>query len=155
MTLSDNGDRAYMADPTGGDLLIADTSQIQARKPNPQVREISRLTWKTASIPQNAIPFTENGHAYVLEFDEYTAGTLNPHGSRDTVGAARIIDISKEAAPFVVSNLRLQVNQPADHHAAGNDPGTFSPAQGYAAHYCNIPTRVNPTIVACSFIASG
>jgi hypothetical protein len=49
----------------------------------------------------------------------------------------------------------LQVNQPADHAAAGNDPGTFSPAQGYAAHYCNIPTRVDPKIVACSFIASG
>jgi hypothetical protein len=55
----------------------------------------------------------------------------------------------------VVANLRLQVNQPADHAAAGNDPGTFSPAQGYAAHYCNIPTRVDPKIVACSFIASG
>ncbi len=155
MTLSDNGDRAYVADPTGGDMLILDTSQIQERKPNPQVREVSRLTWKSASIPQNAIPFTENGHPYVLEFDEYTAGTLNPEGSRDTVGAARIIDISNEAAPFVVSNLRLAVDQPAAHHAAGNDPGTLSPAQGYAAHYCNLPTRVNPQLVACSFIASG
>ena len=27
--------------------------------------------------------------------------------------------------------------------------------QGYAAHYCNIPTRVNPKVVACSFIVSG
>jgi hypothetical protein len=155
MTLSNDGNRAYVADPTGGDMLILDTSQIQARKANPQAREISRLGWKTASIPQNAIPFTENGHPYVLEFDEYTAGTLNPLASRDTVGAARIIDISDETHPFVVSNLRLQVDQPADHNAAGNDPGTLSPAQGYAAHYCNIPTRVNPKIVACSFIASG
>ena len=56
MTLSDNGDRAYVADPSSGDMLILDTSQIQERKPNPQVREISRLTWKSASIPQNAIP---------------------------------------------------------------------------------------------------
>jgi hypothetical protein len=155
MTLSDDGNRAYVADPHGGDLLILDTSQIQARKANPQAREISRLTWASASIPQNAIPFTENGHPYVLEFDEYTAGTLNPAASRDTVGAARIIDISNEAAPFVVSNLRLQVDQPAEHNAAGNDPGTLSAAQGYAAHYCNLPTRVNPKLVACSFIASG
>ena len=80
MTLSADGNRAYVADPTGGDMLILDTSQIQARKANPQVREISRLGWKTASIPQNAIPFTEQGHPYVLEFDEYTAGTLNPAG---------------------------------------------------------------------------
>ncbi len=155
MTISDDGNRAYVADPTGGDMLILDTSQIQARKPNPQAREVSRLTWASASIPQNAIPFTENGHPYVLEFDEYTAGTLNPQGSRDTVGAGRIIDISNEAHPFVVSHLRLQVDQPAEHHAAGNDPGTLNPAQGYAAHYCNVPTEVNPKLVACSFIASG
>lgn len=27
--------------------------------------------------------------------------------------------------------------------------------QGYAAHYCNIPTPVDPKVVACSFIVSG
>jgi hypothetical protein len=31
----------------------------------------------------------------------------------------------------------------------------MSPVQGYAAHYCNVPTRVDPKIVACSFIVSG
>ncbi len=155
MTLSNDGNRGYIADPTAGQMTILDTSQIQARKPNPQVREVSRLTWNSVSIPQNAIPFTEDGHPYVLEFDEYTQATLNPSGSRDIVGAGRIIDVSDETHPFVVANLRLQVNQPAEHAAAGNDPGTFSPAQGYAAHYCNIPTRVDPKIVACSFIASG
>jgi len=92
MSISDDGNRAYVADPSNGDMLILDTSQIQARKPNPQAREISRLTWASASIPQNAIPFTEHGHPYVLEFDEYTAGTVNPTGNRDAVGAARIFD---------------------------------------------------------------
>jgi hypothetical protein len=154
MTLSDNGDTAYVADPSGA-LTILNVSQIQDRKPNPQATEISRLTWKSVSIPQNAIPFTEDGHPYLLEFDEYTAGTLNPTASRDVIGAARIIDIANPAHPFVVSNMRLAVDQPAAHKAAGNDPGTLSPAQGYAAHYCNIPTEVNPQLVACSFIASG
>ena len=155
MTLSDDGNRAYVADPTGGQMAILDTSQIQARKPNPQVREISRLTWNSASIPQNAIPFTEDGHPYVLEFDEYTQATLNPSGDANAVGAARIIDISDETHPFVVANLRLAVDNPAEHAAANGDPGTTSPAQGYAAHYCNIPSRVDPKLVACSFIASG
>ena len=135
-------------------MLILDTSEIQARKPNPQAREISRLTWQNASIPQNAIPFTRDGKPYVLEFDEYTQGTTGG-GNSDAVGAGRIVDISDERQPRVISNLRLQVNQAADHKAASGDPGTFSPAQGYAAHYCNIPTRTNPRIVACSFIASG
>jgi hypothetical protein len=51
--------------------------------------------------------------------------------------------------------MRLQIDQPAAHAAAAGDPGASSKPQGYAAHYCNIPTRVDPKIVACSFIASG
>jgi hypothetical protein len=136
-------------------MAILDTSEIQARKPNPQVREVSRLTWKSASIPQNAIPFTRDGKPYVLEFDEYTASTLNPSGNKDAVGAGRIIDISDETKPRIVAHLRLQVNQPKEHADASGDPGANNPAQGYAAHYCNIPTRVDPKVVACSFIASG
>jgi hypothetical protein len=155
MTLSDDGTRAYAADPTGGDLLILDTTQIQRRNPHAQAFEVSRLSWKNASIPQNAIPFTRGGHPYVLEFDEYTQSTVNPGGNSDAVGAARIIDIADERQPRVISNLRLEVNQAAEHKAAAGDPGTFSPAQGYAAHYCNIPARKDPLIVACSFIASG
>jgi hypothetical protein len=155
MTISDDGTRAYAADPTDGELLILDTTQIQRRNPHAQAFEISRLTWQNASIPQNAIPFTRDGHPYVLEFDEYTQSTVNPGGNPDAVGAGRIIDIADERQPRVISNLRLQVNQAAEHKAAAGDPGTFNPAQGYAAHYCNIPTGDNPRIVACSFIASG
>ncbi|MFL5884678.1 MAG: LVIVD repeat-containing protein [Thermoleophilaceae bacterium] len=156
MSLSDDGNRAYIADPHH-QLLILDTSEIQARKPDPKTREISRLTWKGASIPQNAIPFTENGHPYLLETDEYTQGTTDTSGDRDLVGAGRIIDISDEKHPFVVSNLRLAVDQPAEHKAAEGDPGASmnSGPQGYAGHYCNFDSEVNPKIVACSFIASG
>ncbi|MGI8579068.1 MAG: hypothetical protein ACR2K9_00735, partial [Solirubrobacteraceae bacterium] len=157
MSLSPDGKRGYIADANGGNMLILDTSEIQARKPNPHAHEISRLTWRAASIPQNAIPFTENGKPYVLEFDEYTQATLDPNGDKDAVGAGRIIDISNERKPYVVANLRLKINQPAEHKAASDagDPGTMNPAQGYAAHYCGLPTRVNPKLVACSFIASG
>jgi hypothetical protein len=101
------------------------------------------------------MPFTENGKPYLLETDEYTQATLNPNGDNDVVGAARLIDISDETKPFVASNLRLQVDQPADHAAAASDPGGNQAPQGYAAHYCDVPTRVDPKIVACSFIESG
>jgi hypothetical protein len=158
MSLSDDGNRAYIADPTARNMLILDTSEIQARKANPQAKEVSRMTWDRASIPQNAIPFTENGKPYVLEFDEYNASTLGT-GSPDDVGAGRIIDISNERAPKIVGNIRLQIDQPKEHAEFGTDPGADGQinggAQGYAAHYCNIPTRVDPKIVACSFIASG
>jgi hypothetical protein len=147
MSLSPDGNRLYVADALGGNMAILDVSEIQARKENPQVREVSRVTWTNATIPQNAIPFTKHGHRYVLEFDEYSSG--------DEVGAAHIIDIGDETQPRVVANLRLQVNQPKEHAEAANDPGAFSPVQGYGAHYCNIPTRVDPNVVACSFINSG
>ncbi len=153
MSLSPDGNRGYIADPDG-QLAILDTSQIQARRSNPQTREVSRLTWKSASIPQNAIPFTVRGRPYLLETDEYTAGTSGG-GNRDEVGAARIIDIGDERRPRVIANLRLQVNQPADHKAASGDPGALSPVQGYAGHYCDVATPVDPKLVACSFIVSG
>ena len=161
MTLSPDGNRAYLANPDTrfGDLTILDTSEIQARKPNPHAREISRITWDRISIPQNAQRFTVGGKPYVLEYDEYNASTLDPSGDADQVGAGRIIDISDERNPRIVSYLRLQINEPAEHAKYGNDPGADGPAggggQGYAAHYCNIPTRVDPKLVACSFIVSG
>ena len=143
LTISDDGNRAYVADPINGQLLILDTSEIQARKPNPQVREISRLTWGPVTIPQNAIPITIHGKPYLLEFDEYAVRFSAP-APPDTVGAARLIDISDELHPRVVSNLRLEVNQPAGHHEASGDPGAISPVQGYAAHYCNVPRENDP-----------
>jgi LVIVD repeat len=153
MSLTGDGKRAYLAD-TDGELVILDTSEIQARKENPQAREISRLTWHAASIPQNAIPFRRDGRPYVLEIDEYTQGTAGG-GDGHLVGAARIIDIRDERRPRVISNLRLRVNQPKEHEEASGDPGQLNPTQGYAAHYCDVPTRVDPLVVACSFISSG
>ena len=99
------------------------------------------------SIPQNAIPITIDGHQYLVEIDEF--------GAQSEVGAGRIIDIGDETQPQGVSNLRLEVHQPENFAAKANDPGAQNPVQGYAGHYCNVPTRVDPEIVACSMILSG
>ncbi|WP_199223830.1 LVIVD repeat-containing protein [Paraconexibacter algicola] len=154
LTLDPDGTRAYVTDTGRGEAAVLDVHEIEQRKPDPQVREISRMTWTNASIPQNAIHFTVGGRPYLLEFDEYTQGTTGG-GNRDAVGAGRIIDIADETRPRQIANLRLAVNQPDAHRAAQNDPGAASPVQGYAAHYCDLDSRVDPTVVACSFIASG
>ncbi len=146
LSMSNDGNRAYVAGVDSG-LIILDTSEIQARQPNPEVREISRLTWNSMSIPQNAEPITIDGHPYLLETDEF--GTL------DEVGAARIIDIGDESHPRVVSNLRLEVHQPENFDEESGDPQAGSGLQGYAAHYCGIPRREDPGIAACSMILSG
>jgi hypothetical protein len=128
-------------------LVIVDVSQINARVPGASAREVARLQWRPGSIPQNAMPFTRNGKQYLLEIDEY--------GHLLEVGAGRIIDISDETHPKVVSNLRLEVHNPEHFDTIRADTGADSQGQGYAGHYCNIPTPDNPKIVACSMILSG
>jgi hypothetical protein len=150
LSLSNDGNRAYVAG-TGTGLVILDTSEVQARKANPTIHEISRLKWESISIPQNAIPITIKGHPYLVEIDEFSNFT---DGSGD-IGAGRMIDIGDEKNPKVISNLRLEVHQPENKALRANDPGANIPVQGYAGHYCNVPTRVDPTIVACSMILSG
>ncbi len=157
LSISNDGNRAYLASGNGHGVLILDISEIQSRKSNPEVREVASISWDNQTIPQNAIPFTRDGKPFLLEIDEYSTngdgGSVAAHGS--VVGAGRIIDISDETQPVVISDLRLEVHEPEHREEIANDPGAQLPVQGYAGHYCNIPTRVNPDIAACSMIVSG
>jgi len=164
LRVSDDGNTLYVADlgtQTEGalqhkGLRILDVSQVQQRRPDPQVRIVADLTWSNVSIPQVAEPFTKNGHHYLLEVDEFTAYASGIDPRQAPVGAARIINIDNPAKPYVVSNLRLAVHQKANRQGdLWLDPGAAIPVQGYAGHYCSLPTRVNPKIAACSMIVSG
>jgi hypothetical protein len=150
LSISNDGNTLYLADTTTGHvgLTVLDVTQVQRRVLQPDVPVISRLTWPQVSTPQNATPFTEHGHPYLLETDEF--------GSGAAIGAARIIDIANIRKPFVVSNLRLAVHQAKAQTAdLMKDPGATALFQGYRGHYCTVPSRVDPTIIACSFIMSG
>ena len=164
--VSDDGNRLYVANIgnstsgsfASGGLRILDVSQIQARRADPSVPVLSSLSWPEGSIPQAAEPFTRGGHQYLLEFDEFA--NFSAEGgvtqASSPVGAARIIQVDDPRHPQVVSNIRLAVHQPAAREGEqANDPGANSPVQGYAAHYCSVPTRTNPNLVACSMILSG
>ncbi len=81
LTVSDDGNRGYVAASSG--LIIIDLSEVQARRPNPRIREISRLTWDTLTIPQVAPPVTIDGRPYLVEIDESAEG-----GVRHPTGGA-------------------------------------------------------------------
>jgi hypothetical protein len=154
VSLSDDGRTLFMAeaafDDASGDfsgLTVLDVTQVQQRVLNAAVPIVSRLSWPNVSTPQNSTPFTRNGRRYLLHTDEFGEGA--------TIGAARIIDIQDVRKPFVVSTLRLAVNQPAMQPELQGDPGNDQPFQGYQGHYCSLPSRVDPTVIACSFIMSG
>jgi hypothetical protein len=149
LSVSDDGNRAYVA-TSGVGLTILDTSEVQARKTNPQVTVVSQLTWPQLSVPQIAWPVTIHGHPFVIEQDEFgAAGAQGP-------GVGRIIDIADEKHPAVISNIRLEVHMPEHQAEQANDPGAWNTGTGgYAGHYCEVPRRVDPEVVACTFILSG
>ena len=137
LSVSNDGRTLFLAD-TGSSpgLTILDASQIQDRAPSPQVTLVSHLSWPEVSIPQNATPFDRGGHHYVVETDEYGGGNATT-----PVGAGRIINIDDLSHPLVVSHLRLAVNN--------------MPETSFTAHYCTVPSRIDPNIIACGFIQSG
>ena len=152
LAVSDDGNTLFMGEAALGQgfsgLTVLDVRQVQARVLNPQVPIVSRLTWPSVSTPQSAVPFTSKGRKYVMEIDEFGSGVA--------IGAGRIIDVNDITRPFVVSELRLAVNQ-ADAQGPDleADPGNSNAFQGYQGHYCSLPSRVDPQVLACSFIMSG
>jgi hypothetical protein len=154
--VSKDGNRLYIADTSDG-LHILDVSEIQARKPNPVVTELSFLTWPELSIPQVPIPVTIGGHPYIIEIDEFAKGVSTDPAA--AVGAARIIDIADDTKPKVVSNIRLEVHMPAARLGDEKDDpgpnGSVGGLQPYAGHYCEVPQPNDPGIVACGMILSG
>ena len=167
VTISDDGNRAYLANGAGfprneamlpaevDGLVVLDVSEVQSRVPNPTVTEVGRLSWPEVTIPQTALPVTIGGKPYLVESDEFSYNGNRIAGNGERVGAGRIIDISDETAPKVVSELRLEVHQADVRPSLAGDPGATSATGGYAGHYCAVPSRVDPGIVACSMLGSG
>jgi hypothetical protein len=152
LSVSDDGNRLYLAAIStadgGNGLQIIDVSDIQARKPAPQIRTVGTVTWDDGSTAQHTIPITIGGRPYVVFVDE------------GTNGGTRLIDISDETKPRVVSKLRLEIQMPQNEDRAGESggygkgggqEGTFA----YNSHYCGVPQRAEPGIVGCSNFESG
>ncbi|MGH3717033.1 MAG: LVIVD repeat-containing protein [Micromonosporaceae bacterium] len=157
LSISNDGNRLYIAEVggtsgflTGGQVRagdpngvkIFDVSQVQARRPLPQISEVGSAYWTDGAVGQHAIPVTYGGRPYLIFVDEGGAG------------AARILDISDEGVPRTVSKLKLQIHLPehADTRAADTEgTGVF----GYEGHYCDVDRPTDPTALACGYFQSG
>ena len=154
VSVSDDGNRIYLAgqSPTSGaktlnGLTIVDTSAIQSRSPVPVAPALGSVTWDDGDVAQGSIPITIKGHPYVIFFDE------GPLGMGNGQGATRIIDIADERNPRVISKLKLEIQMPANGERAA-ETGSVS-GFGYNTHYCGVPQRTDPGVVACSNFESG
>jgi hypothetical protein len=143
--ISDDGNRGYMTGSVscqgGADgMKIVDLSDIQSRKADPQTPVVGEICWTDGVFPQHAIPVRIQGKPYVVFVTE--AGR----------GAARLIDISDEAHPFIASYLKLEVH--LDQYAAMTGEGQHAMFV-YDAHYCGVDSREEATAVACGYFESG
>jgi len=179
MSISDDGNRGYFVslgglsgnpiadlnDPTkpaNNGLLIYDLSQIQARVPNPQVRLISRLLWKDGSVAQHTIPVKIGGRPYIVFVDEAGSGGLSSTAQAQGACAAgftpfplaRIIDVSDEANPAIVSRLALEIHNPKSCSMVVPDLAGLS-IFTYGSHYCSVDNKQNATTLVCGYFNSG
>ena len=177
MSISDDGKRGYFVSlgTSGGaagltnpaiaannGLLIYDLSDIQARRPNAQAKLISTLFWKDGSGAQHTIPITVKGKQYLVFVDEAGSGGFSSQAQREAACAAnmppypmaRIIDISDEKNPKIVSRLGLETHDPANCAQVLPDLvglSTFT----YGSHYCSVDNREKTTTLACGYFNSG
>jgi hypothetical protein len=174
LSVSDDGKRAYVAvlggladagyDPSApatNGFAVLDTSQVQARKPNAQIKLISTFLYKDGSVAQHTIPVKIRGKPYIIQVDEGGSGGITNPGwtSACTAGVplfpmARIVDMSNEKKPTQVSELMLEVNKPANCQEVLPDIVGLS-IFTYGTHYCSVDNRENTTTLACDEFNSG
>jgi len=172
LSFSDDGNRAYLtlfgsgaantaSGPVTNGIVIVDTSEVQARKPNPQIHVVTEFLWGDGSAAQHTIPVKISGKQYLIAVDEGGAGGNSLAGWTSACGAglppwnmARIIDLSDETRPFVVSNLQLEMNTAAKCNQVIPDLAGLS-GFTYGSHYCSVDNKQNTTTLACGYFESG
>ena len=170
---SEDGKRAYLADIGTASLLIADTSEVQARKPNAQIKVIGELATPGNDGQQSTIPIFYGGRPHIFNFSEYAelGRPCTSRPDRETnFGYPMIVDIGDERHPKVVSKIFNEVTLPENCAAVAGDSAAF-PSNGltkgdifgiigsrvflYDSHYCSTDRTRDPTIVACASFGSG
>ena len=172
-TTSDDGKRGYFGDIGAGRLLIADTSEVQARKPGAQMKDIGELPTPGNAGQQATIPITYGGKPYLIDWSEYVElghQCVPGDGSETNFGYPIIVDIADETKPKLVSRMQTEVMLPENCGAVladsafvtptGLEKGDVFPLIGsrvflYDSHYCTTDRLHDPTIVACSSFGSG
>src|SRR3954468_24708888 len=124
-SISEDGTRGYFAQVTGPDgLAIVDTSEVKARKQHPQIKPISTMEFPWNAANQATIPLFYGDKPYLLSFGELTRNAMagnsqvgTPHCPTQietNFDFPRILDISDEHKPKIVSKLMNEVDNPVN-----------------------------------------
>jgi hypothetical protein len=147
--------------PAINGVLILDVSDIQSRKANPQMREVSRFLWNDGGQMQHTIYAKVGGKPYVIAVDEAGVGGNNTAGWTAACNQgitpypmARIIDVSDEKAPKLTSRLMLEIHDPANCSKTLPDLVGLT-SFTYGSHYCSVDDTSDATVLACGYFNSG
>jgi hypothetical protein len=154
VTSNDEGTRLYLALYGAGScangLLILDSTDVALRRPNPQLGFVSWLSWcdqqidpdfgdgSSASSHATEYVVHENGKEYIISTDEGGALGGSANGMCNQRTYSRMIDISDERNPRVVSTFKPDVNKP-ENCERNRAEGTT----GGMVHYLNFDDRYN------------
>jgi hypothetical protein len=142
LSLSPDGRTLYFSSINPNGVVVLDVSEVQERRPEPQLRVLSSLTWSDGQNAQHTVPVSKGKQRYVYAVDEMASG------------AVRLIDVTDPARPHQVSRLLLEIHLPENAAARAADlvgTGAF----GYDAHYCEVDRQADPRLLACGFFNSG
>ncbi len=150
ISLSDDGNTAYLVagrhypkdewnTPSQG-ILILDVSEVQARKPNPQIRMIGEpLYWTDVTHGQWLMPMTVKGHKYLWAID--VDGAVTPNFEVPT-GRQFVGPLATRAYPG--PPVRSEVPAQAEQECRQNPD---KPAWGYVS-IIDIENPVHPVRVS-------
>jgi len=143
-------------------LVIDDVSDYQFRRPNPQIRIVSKVFWSDQGQAEDMYPIHVHGRTYIVSTDESggagRAGGLPAACARGAspFGYPNIIDITNEKNPTIVAKLMLQVSEPANCMKLVSDPPDMGAgAPEYSVERCVANRADNPTMLACTFHNAG
>jgi hypothetical protein len=159
LEVSRDGNRAYLGavDPsstigalvaggpsnTGPTMVVLDTSEIQARRPNPQVSIVSEVSLPNFGHAEQRA--TINGKPYL-----FTSGETPFGGEVNCPWAwGNGIDLSDERHPKVTSEIKLEVNQGQNCKSTGPDQATYS------IHYTGVDRERRTKTLFYTYYAGG
>jgi hypothetical protein len=166
LSFSEDSMRAYSSQPGQpqnvtfpgpNGLVVLDVSDIQLRRQNPQIRIIGATFWNDGAQAQMSQRIKIKGKPYLIFTDELGSGgglgkTFACANGLPPFGYGRIVDISDETNPRIVSKLSLEVSEYANCAKTLPDPTSNF---GYTSHYCTVDDEQDATMVACSYFEAG
>src|SRR3954471_12572868 len=170
---SEDGKRGYLADIGTRRLPNEDTIEVQARKPNAQIKVIGEVPTPQNQGQQSTIPLFYGCHPYLLDWSECAAlgEPCAARPDRETnFGYPQLVDIGDERNPKITAKIFSEVTLPQNCAAVSADSASF-PSNGltkgdvfglvgsrvflYDSHYCSTARTHDPTIAACASFGSG